>query len=68
MAMQQEIGGTPQRYNLVSRDSNTRLAADGTNYSALPKVNDDMSVDRMLSVSGVDGILAGNKRGITFGD
>lgn len=68
VAMQREIGGSPKRYELVTRDSNTKTAVNGTNYSSLPKVKSDMSVDQMLSVSGIDGILQGDKRGITFGD
>ena len=67
LAMQREMGGVPQRYNLITRDSNTRMSVNGTFYSALPKVDSDMSVDQMLSKSGIDGILD-SKYGITFGD
>ena len=68
IAMQREIGGTPVRYNLVTRDSNTRMSVSGTNYSSLPKIKENMSIDKMLSESGLDGILEGSKYGITFGD
>lgn len=67
VAMQREIGGVPTRYELVSRDSNTRLSVNGTMYSALPKIKEDMNMEQMLSTSGIDGILQ-NRRGITLGD
>lgn len=67
LAMQREMGGTPQRYEIVTKDSNTRMAVNGTFYSAIPKVKDDTSIDSMLSQSGIDGILD-SKYGITFGD
>jgi len=43
------------------------MSVNGVFYSALPKVKDDMSIDKMLSESGIDGILD-SKYGITFGD
>ena len=67
LAMQREIGGNPQRFELVTRDSNTKMSVNGTYYSALPKIKDDMSIDKMLSESGIAGIL-NSKYGITFGD
>lgn len=67
LAMQREMGGVPQRYEIVTKDSNTRMAVNGTFYSAIPKVKDDTSIDSMLSQSGIDGILD-SKYGITFGD
>lgn len=67
LAMQREMGGVPQRYELITRDSNTRMSVNGTFYSALPKIKQDMSVDKMLSESGIQGILD-SKYGITFGD
>lgn len=67
LAMQRGMGGTPIRYNIITRDSNTRMSVNGVSYSALPKVDDDMSIDKMLSTSGIDGILD-SKYGITFGD
>lgn len=67
LAMQRGMGGTPTRYNIITRDSNTRMSVNGVLYSALPKVDDDMSIDKMLSVSGIGGILD-SKYGITFGD
>lgn len=67
LSMQREIGGTYKRYNIVTRDSNTRMSVNGTNYSALPKIKDNMSIDVMLSESGIDGIID-SKYGITFGD
>jgi hypothetical protein len=36
--MQREMGGVPQRYELITRDSNTRMSVNGTFYSALPKI------------------------------
>jgi len=67
LAMQREIGGTPVRYNLITRDSNTRLSVNGTSYSTLPNIKENMSVDKMLYESGIANIME-NKRGITFGD
>ena len=67
LAMQREMGGTPQRYEIITKDSNTRMSVNGTFYSAIPKVKDDTSIDKMLSQSGIDGILD-SKYGITFGD
>ena len=67
LAMQRGMGGVPQRYELVTKDSNTSMSVNGVFYSALPKVKDDMSIDKMLSESGIDGILD-SKYGITFGD
>lgn len=67
LAMQREIGGMYQNYSLVTKDSNTKLSVNGTFYSQLPKVSEDMSIDKMLSASGIGGIIQG-KRGITFGN
>lgn len=67
LAMQREIGGNPINYSLITRDSNTRMSVNGTSYPSLPKVDQDMSVSKMLSTSGIDGIIT-NRRGITFGD
>lgn len=67
LAMQREIGGMYQNYSLVTKDSNTKLSVNGTFYSQLPKISEDMSIDKMLSVSGIGGIIQG-KRGITFGN
>ena len=67
LAMQREIGGTYQNYSITTRDSNTKLSVNGTFYSALPKVSEDVSIDKMLNVSGIAGIIQG-KRGITLGD
>lgn len=67
MAIQREIGGSPINYSLITRDSNTKMSVDGTYYSSLPKITEDMSVNQMLNVSGIGGIVT-NKRGITFGD
>ena len=67
ISLQREIGGTPIKYNIITRDSNTRMSVNGTSYSSLPKVKEDMSVDKMLSTSGIDGIVT-SKYGITFGD
>jgi len=44
------------------------MSVSGTNYSSLPKIKENMSIDKMLSESGLDGILEGSKYGITFGD
>ena len=67
IALQREIGGTPIRYSVVTRDSNTRISVNGTSYSSLPKVKSDMSIDEMLNTSEIGGIVT-NKYGITFGD
>ena len=65
LAMQREIGGIPMNYQLVTRDSNTRLSVNGTYYSSIPKVKEDMSIDQMLTTSGIP---ISSKHGITLGD
>ena len=67
LAIQREIGGTPTNYQLITKDSSTKLSVDGTAYPALPKVKDDMSVEEMLNTSEINGIVL-SKAGITFGD
>ena len=67
LAMQREIGGNPINYSIVTRDSNTKMSVNGTAYPALPGIKNDMSVDSMLSTSGLDQIVL-SKQGITFGD
>ena len=67
MQMVQGEGGIPRKWELITRDSNTRLSVDGMFYPEIPKVKDDMSIDKMLSESGISGILD-SKQGITFGD
>ena len=67
LAMQREIGGNPINYSIVTRDSNTKMSVNGTAYPALPGIKGDMSVDSMLSTSGLDQIVL-SKQGITFGD
>lgn len=67
LAMMREIGGVPTNYSLITRDSNVRMSVNGTAYPSLPKVKEDMSVNQMLNISGIDGIIT-NRRGITFGD
>lgn len=67
MQMLQEQGGVPRTYELITRDSNVKMSINGTYYSQIPKVTEDMSVDKMLTTSGMQGILD-SKQGITFGD
>ena len=67
LAMQREIGGSPINYSIITRDSNTKMSVNGTAYPALPKIKNDMSIDSMLSTSGLDQIVL-SKQGITFGD
>ena len=67
LAMMREIGGSPINYSIVTRDSNTKMSVNGTAYPALPGVKNDMSIDSMLSTSGLDRIVL-SKQGITFGD
>jgi hypothetical protein len=43
------------------------MSVDGTFYSQIPKIKEDTSLDKMLSESGIGGILD-SKQGITFGD
>ena len=43
------------------------MSVNGTAYPALPGIKNDMSVDSMLSTSGLDQIVL-SKQGITFGD
>ena len=67
MQMIQGEGGVPRTWNLITRDSNVKMSVDGIEYSQLPKITEDMSLDKMLSESGIAGILD-SKQGITFGD
>ena len=67
MQMIQQQGGVPRTWNLITRDSNTKMSVDGTFYSQIPKIKEDTSLDKMLSESGIGGILD-SKQGITFGD
>ena len=60
-------GGVPRTWNLITKDSNVKMSVDGIEYSQLPKITEDMSLDKMLSESGIAGILD-SKQGITFGD
>jgi len=43
------------------------MSVNGTSYPALPGIKNDMSIDSMLSTSGLDRIVL-SKQGITFGD
>ena len=67
MQMLQEQGGVPRTWELVTRDSNSKISVNGTFYSQIPKINEDTSIDKMLSESGLQGVLD-SKYGITFGD
>lgn len=67
VSMQLERGGVSTRLEILTRDSNTKLSVDGTGYPQLNNIKDDMSVDKMLSESGIQGIIT-SKYGITFGD
>ena len=60
-------GGVPRTWNLITKDSNVKMSVDGMEYPQLPKITEDMSLDRMFSESGIAGILD-SKQGITFGD
>lgn len=60
-------GGIERNYDVITRDSNVRMSVEGTYYSSIPKVTENMSIDKMLSTSGIQGILD-SKTGITFGD
>jgi len=66
MQMIQGEGGIPRTWELITKDSNVRMSVDGIEYSQLPKITEDMSLDKMLSESGIGGIS--DKQGITFGD
>jgi hypothetical protein len=50
-------GGVPRTWNLITKDSNVKMSVDGIEYSQLPKITEDMSLDKMLSESGIAGIL-----------
>ena len=67
MQLIQGEGGVPRTWNLITKDSNIKMSVDGIEYSQLPKITEDMSLDKMLSESGIAGILD-SKQGITFGD
>lgn len=67
MQMIQEQGGVPRTWEIITKDSNIKMSVNGTYYSQIPKVTDDVSIDKMLSESGISGILD-SRLGITFGD
>lgn len=67
MQMIQQRGGVPRTWEIVTKDSNVKMSVDGSYYSQIPKVTDDMSIDAMLTTSGFSGVLD-SKQGITFGD
>ena len=60
--------GVPREFSMITKDENTKLySLDAKYISQLPKVNSDMSVDKMLAESEVGKILD-SRLGITFGD
>lgn len=67
LQMVQGQSGVPGTWELVTRNSNVKMSVEGMAYSAIPKVNEDMSIDKMLSESGFAAML-NSKQGITFGD
>lgn len=67
MQMIQQRGGVSRTWELITKDSNVSMSVNGTYYSQIPKVDNDVSIDKMLSESGFAGVLD-SKQGITFGD
>ena len=60
--------GVHREFSMITRDDNTKLySLDAKYISQLPKVDTDMSIDRMLSESEVGKVLD-SRLGITFGD
>ena len=60
--------GIPREFSMITKNENTKLySLDAKYISQLPKVDSDMSVDRMLAESEVGKILD-SRLGITFGD
>lgn len=62
-----EEGGQPRTFTIVPEDTNGGLQVTGTFYSALPNVNEEMSIDSLLQ-TGMLSITGNSRRSITFGD
>lgn len=62
-----EEGGQPRTFTIVSEDTNNGLQITGTFYSALPNVNEEMSIDALLA-TGMLNITGNSRKSISFGD
>lgn len=62
-----EEGGQPRTFTIVPEDTNNGLQVTGTFYSALPNVNDEMSIEALLK-TGMLPITGDSRKNISFGD
>ena len=67
MQMIQQQGGTTRPITWVTKDGTQSMGTEGTYYSAINNVKENMSISAMLSESGVGGMLQ-SVDGITFGN
>lgn len=67
MQMLQQQGGETRPITWITKDGTQSMGTQGTYYSALNNVKENMSVSAMLSESGIGGILQ-SIDGITFGN
>lgn len=66
LQMMKEEGGEQRRLTIMNREDTGAMSVNGTWYGQLPKVNQDMSIDQLLS-TGLQGIVQ-SRDNITFGD
>lgn len=62
-----EEGGQSREFTLIPDGTNRGLYVTGTFYSALPNINEEMSIDDMLS-TGLLHITNNSRKSISFGD
>ena len=67
LQMIREEGGQPRTFTIVPEDTNNGFQVTGTFYSALPNVNEEMSIDALLA-TGMLPITGNSRRSISFGD
>ena len=66
--IQRDQIGVDRPFEIITKDGNTKLySLNSKSISQLPNVNQDMSIDRMLSESKV-GTIMDSRLGVTFGD
>lgn len=67
MQMLQQQGGTTRPITWVTKDGTQSMGTEGTYYSSLNNIKENMSISAMLSESGIGGMLQ-SVDGITFGN
>ena len=62
-----EEGGQSRTFTIVPEDTNNGMQVTGTFYSALPNINEEMSIDALLA-TGMLSITGNSRKSISFGD